>query len=78
MGVRSPLTPTLSPLEKGGEGVGSGGNVRPFLVRRIPNILYLCPHPKLSRYGTAIEDSLKASSRSVLPALQAGGRGSDG
>jgi hypothetical protein len=25
MGVRSPLTPTLSPLEKGGEGVGSGG-----------------------------------------------------
>jgi len=25
MGVRSPFTPTLSPLEKGGEGVGSGG-----------------------------------------------------
>ena len=33
--------------------------------------------PKLSRYSTAIEDSLKASSRRVLPALQAGGRGSD-
>ena len=28
MGVRSPFTPTLSPLEKGGEGVGSGGMVR--------------------------------------------------
>ena len=26
MGVRSPFTPTLSPLEKGGEGVGSGGD----------------------------------------------------
>jgi len=37
-------------------------------------ILYPCPHPKLSRYGTAIEESLEASSRSVLPALQAGGR----
>jgi hypothetical protein len=36
------------------------------------------PHPKLSRYGPAIEDSLEASSRRVLPALQAGGRGSDG
>ena len=24
----SPFTPTLSPLEKGGEGVGSGGVVR--------------------------------------------------
>ena len=46
----------------------------PFLLRRILNFLYLCPHPKLSRYGTAIEDSLEASSRSVLPALQAGGR----
>ena len=46
----------------------------PFLVRRILNILCLCSHPKLSRYGTAIEDSLEASSRSVLPALQAGGR----
>jgi len=29
------------------------------------------PHPKLSRHGTAIEDSLEASSRRVLPALQA-------
>jgi ATP-binding cassette, subfamily B, multidrug efflux pump len=38
------------------------------------SILYLCPHPKLSRYGTTIEDSLEASSRRVLPALQAGGR----
>jgi hypothetical protein len=37
-------------------------------------ILYLCPHPKLSRYSTAIEDSLEAFSRSVLPALQAGER----
>ena len=57
-----------------------GGGARevcliPFPVRRI--ILCLRPHPKLSRYGTAIEESLKASSRSVLPALQAGGRGSD-
>jgi hypothetical protein len=26
--VESPLTPPLSPLEKGGEGVGSGGMVR--------------------------------------------------
>jgi hypothetical protein len=57
-----------------------GGDARevcliPFPVRRI--ILCLRPHPKLSRYDTAIEDSLKASSRSVLPALQAGGRGSD-
>jgi hypothetical protein len=26
-------------------------------------ILYLCPHPKLSRYGTAIEDSLEASGK---------------
>ena len=34
-------------------------------------------HPELSRYSTAIEDSLEASSRRVLPALQAGGRGSD-
>jgi hypothetical protein len=40
-------------------------------------ILYLYLHPKLSRYGTAIEDSLKASGRRVLPALQAGGRGLD-
>jgi hypothetical protein len=39
--------------------------------------LCLRPHPKLSRYGTAIEDSLKASSRSVLPALQAEVRYSD-
>ena len=46
-------------------------------MRRILKILYLCPHSKLSRYGTAIEDSLEASSRSVLPALQAGGRCSD-
>jgi len=57
-----------------------GGGARevcliPFLVRRI--ILCLCPHPKPSRCGTAIEESLKASSRGVLPALQAGGRGSD-
>jgi len=29
-------------------------------------------------YGTAIEDRLEASSRRVLPALHAGGRGSDG
>ena len=28
MGVRSPFTPTLSPLGKGGEGVGSGGMIR--------------------------------------------------
>jgi hypothetical protein len=28
-------------------------------------------HPKLSRHSTAIEHSLKASSRRVLPALQA-------
>ena len=27
-GCTSPFTPTLSPLEKGGEGVGSGGMVR--------------------------------------------------
>ena len=46
-------------------------------LRDVFLILYLCPHPKLSRYGTAIEDSLKASSRSVLPALQAGERCSD-
>jgi hypothetical protein len=57
-----------------------GGDARevcliPFLVRRI--ILCLRPHPKLSRYGTAIENSLEASSRRVLPALQAGGRCSD-
>ena len=45
-----------------------------LLVRRI--ILCLRPHPKLSRHSTAIEESLKASSRGVLPALQAGGRGS--
>jgi len=44
----------------------------PFPVRRI-----LMSHPEPSRHSTAIEDSLKASSRSVLPALQAGGRGSD-
>jgi hypothetical protein len=43
-------------------------------VRRILKILYLFSHPKLSRCGTAIEDSMEASSRSVLPALQAGGR----
>jgi len=57
-----------------------GGGARevcliPFLVRRI--ILCLRPPPKPSRYGTAIEESLKASSRGVLPAFQAGGRGSD-
>jgi hypothetical protein len=51
------------------------GFLIPFLVRRI--ILCLRPHPKLSRYGTAIEESLKASSRSVLPALQAGSGCSD-
>jgi len=34
-------------------------------------------HPKLSRYDTAIEESLQASSRRVLPALRAGGRYSD-
>jgi len=45
--------------------------VIPFPGRRI-----LIP-PKLSRYDMAIEESLKASSRSVLPALQAGGRYSD-
>ena len=44
----------------------------PFPVRRI-----LMSHPEPSRHSTVIEDSLKASSRSVLPALQAGGRGSD-
>jgi len=44
----------------------------PFLVRRI-----LMSHPEPSRHSTVIEDSLKASSRRVLPALQAGGRGSD-
>jgi hypothetical protein len=57
-----------------------GGGARevcliPFLVRRI--ILCLRPHPKPSRHSTAIEESLKASSRGVLPALQAGVRGSD-
>ena len=51
-----------------------GGDARevcliPFLVRRI--ILCLRPRPKPSRYGTAIENSLEASSRRVLPALQA-------
>jgi len=40
-------------------------------------ILYLCSHPKLSRYGTALEESLKASSKSVLLALQAGSICSD-
>ena len=44
----------------------------PFPVRRI-----LMSHPEPSRHSTAIEDSLEASSRSVLPALQAGVRGSD-
>jgi len=43
-----------------------------FPIRRI-----LTPRPKLSRHSTAIEDSLKASSRNVLPALQAGSRCSD-
>ena len=57
-----------------------GGGARevcliPFPVRRI--ILCLRPHPKLSRHSTAIEESLKASSRGVLPALQAGGRSLD-
>ena len=57
-----------------------GGGARevcliPFPVRRI--ILCLRPRPKPSRYGTAIENSLEASSRGVLPALQAGGRYSD-
>jgi hypothetical protein len=36
MGVRSPFTPTLSPLEKGGEGVGSGGMVRGTFERPRP------------------------------------------
>ncbi len=44
----------------------------PFPVRRI-----LMSHPELSRYSTAIENRLEASSRRVLPALQAGGRYSD-
>jgi hypothetical protein len=57
-----------------------GGGARevcliPFLVRRI--ILCFRPHSKLSRYGTAIEESLEASSRGVLPALQAEVRYSD-
>ena len=43
----------------------------PFPGRRI-----LIP-PKPSRHSTAIEESLEASSRGVLPALQAGGRCSD-
>ena len=43
-----------------------------FPIRRI-----LTPRPKLSRHSTAIEDSLKASSRRVLPALQVGGGCSD-
>jgi|YNPMSStandDraft_2_1061718.scaffolds.fasta_scaffold31445_1 hypothetical protein len=43
-----------------------------FPIRRI-----LTPRPKLSRHSTAIEDSLKASSRNVLPALQAVSRCSD-
>jgi len=57
-----------------------GGDARevcliPFLVRRI--ILCLRPRPEPSRHGTAIEESLKASSGGVLPALQAGGGGLD-
>jgi len=36
MGVRSPLTPTLSPLEKGGEGVGSGGMLEGHFERPRP------------------------------------------
>jgi hypothetical protein len=57
-----------------------GGGTRevcliPFPVRRI--ILCLRPHPKPSRHSTAIEESLKASIRGVLPAFQAGGRCSD-
>ncbi len=34
-------------------------------------------YSQLSRCSTAIENGLEASSRRVLPALQAGGRGSD-
>jgi len=34
MGARSPLTPTLSPLEKGVEGGGSGGDVIPTNGKR--------------------------------------------
>jgi len=57
-----------------------GGGARevyliPFPVRRI--ILCLRPHPKPSRYSTAIENSLEASSRGVLLALQAEVRYSD-
>ena len=48
-------------------------DVVPFPGRRI---LFL-PHPEPSRHSTAIEESLEASSRGVLPALQAGGRYSD-
>ena len=53
-----------------------GGGARevcliPFLVRRI--ILCLRPHPKLSRYSTAIEESLKASSRMVFTSFTSGG-----
>jgi len=44
----------------------------PFPVRRI-----LMSHLEPSRYDTAIQNGLEASSRRVLPALQAGGRGLD-
>ncbi len=48
--------------------------VIPFSMRRILKFCTLCPHTRPNRYGNAIEDSLKASSRIVLPALQAGGK----
>ena len=51
--------------------------VIPFPVRRILKICTFAPTQSAGRYGTAIEDSLEASRRSVLPALQAGGRWSD-
>ena len=51
--------------------------VIPFPVRRILKICTFAPTQSAGRYGTAIEDSLEASSRSVLPALQTGSRCSD-
>jgi hypothetical protein len=37
MDVRSPLPPTLSPLEKGGEGEGSGGMQYQIFCRGFPS-----------------------------------------